>query len=134
MDLVEYFANSRGLGVLSTADGDGRVNAALYSRPRFVDKATIQFIMADRRSRRNLAVNPLASYLYREENGSGGYRGTRLYLTKVDEKADPDLVAKLRAERGFPGVRDYKNEGKAVVSFRIDEVRPLVGDDGEEDA
>jgi hypothetical protein len=33
MKLKEYFENTRGTGVLSTADNEGKVDAAIYSRP-----------------------------------------------------------------------------------------------------
>jgi len=32
MDLKKYFGNKKGLGVLSTADEKGKVNAAVYSK------------------------------------------------------------------------------------------------------
>lgn len=30
-----YFENTKGTGVLATADSDGKVDAAIYSRPHF---------------------------------------------------------------------------------------------------
>ena len=50
MNLYEYFENTKGLGVLSTADGQGHVNAAIYSRPHILDNDTAAFIMRDRLS------------------------------------------------------------------------------------
>jgi hypothetical protein len=41
MNLKEYFENTKGVGVLSTADSSGKVNAAIYGRPHFVDDATV---------------------------------------------------------------------------------------------
>lgn len=37
MDLKEYFTSTNGLGVLSTADEKGKVNAAVYSKPEVID-------------------------------------------------------------------------------------------------
>jgi hypothetical protein len=37
MDLKEYFTSTNGLGVLSTADEKGKVNAAVYSKPQVID-------------------------------------------------------------------------------------------------
>ena len=48
MKLSEYFENSKGVGILSTADKEGKVNAAIYSRPHFMGEDTIAFIAADR--------------------------------------------------------------------------------------
>ena len=41
MGLKEYFENTTGRGVLATADVDGNVDAAVYSRPHFIDETTI---------------------------------------------------------------------------------------------
>lgn len=32
-ELKDYFENTTGVGILSTASADGRVDAAVYSRP-----------------------------------------------------------------------------------------------------
>jgi hypothetical protein len=47
-------------------------------------------------------------------------------LTKIAEERDAEKVAELRASRGNPG-RGYTNDDKWIVTFRIDEVRPLSG-------
>ena len=54
MKLIEYFDRKRGLGVLSTADGDGKVDAYIYARPYFIEDGTLAFIMRDRLSHHNL--------------------------------------------------------------------------------
>ena len=86
MDLKSYFENIKGVGVLSTADKEGRVNAAVYSRPHFMEDGTIAFIMNDRLSHHNLTSNPHAAYLFMEEGP--GYKGKRLFITKVREEED----------------------------------------------
>ncbi|MFH0763639.1 MAG: pyridoxamine 5'-phosphate oxidase family protein, partial [Candidatus Omnitrophota bacterium] len=80
MDLKEYFEKKNGFGVLSTADENGKVDAAPYARPHVVDDTHIAFIMSDRLSHANIRKNPYAVYLFKE--GWFGYRGKRLYLKK----------------------------------------------------
>jgi hypothetical protein len=46
MDLKGYFESANGLGVLATADQQGKVNVAVYARPHVVDDKTIALIMA----------------------------------------------------------------------------------------
>ena len=75
----DYFENVRGTGVLSTSDGNGRVNSALYARPHVFDDDTVGFIMADRLSRANLHSNPHASYLFLEEG-----EGFRVGMATLD--------------------------------------------------
>ena len=41
MTLKEYFDNSNGIGILSTADSAGKVDAAVYSMPHVFDDGTL---------------------------------------------------------------------------------------------
>ena len=129
MSLKNYFENTKGFGVMSTADKEGRVDAAVYSRPHVMDDGTIAFIMNDRLSHHNLQSNPKAAYLFRES--SEGFKGKRLLLTKVREEKDSELLAQLK--------RRVYTEGKAsegpkfLVFFSIEKELPLIGPGEEED-
>jgi hypothetical protein len=124
MDLQQYFQNVKGTGVLATANTDGQVDAAVYARPHFLDDDTVAFIMADRLSHENVSSNPHAAYLFIEDGE--GYAGKRLHLTKIGEETDPE---KIEAIRRKPLPAACKEGGKRfLVHFRIDRVRPLVGD------
>lgn len=76
--LQEYFESTEGLGVLATADSSGKVDAAIYSRPHFLEEGTMAFIMRDRLTHHNLQSNPSATFLFIEERA--GYNGKRLFL------------------------------------------------------
>ena len=67
MTLRSYFTEHTGFGVMATADSDGKVDAAVYARPHFVDENTVAFIMADRLTHANLQTNPHATYLFKEK-------------------------------------------------------------------
>ena len=121
--LKEYFENSKGLGVLSTADKAGKVGTAVYSRPHVMDDGTLAFIMRDRLSHKNVTENPRAAYLFVE--AGNGYKGKRLFLTKVREEQDSELLYELR-RRTYPPEKDPRDP-KFLVFFELDEVLPLVG-------
>jgi hypothetical protein len=121
MNLSEYFENAKGVGVLGSADADGRVDVAIYGRPHVIDEQTVAFIMADRLTHQNVQSNPHAAYLFKEEGK--GYKGTRLFLTKIKEETDKALIDSLR-RRQYDALKD-KNE--YLVYFRVDKVLPLVG-------
>jgi hypothetical protein len=123
MDMKSYFENQKGAGMLATADAEGRVNIAVYSRPHVMDDQTVAFIMRDRLSHRNLQSNPQAAYSFIEEGD--GCQGVRLYLTKVNEDTDAAKIKRLR-RRTQPD--SNPNETKFLVTFHIDHVRPAVGD------
>lgn len=123
MDLREYFENTKGFGVLSTADANGKVDAAVYSRPHVMEDGTIASIMRDRLTHENLKGNPHAVYLFLEEGH--GYRGKRLFLTKIREEQDSELIDEL-CRRCYPRDLEVKDP-RFLVYFRIDEELPLVG-------
>ena len=56
--LKDYFENTNGVGVMATADKEGKVNTAVYSRPHFLEDGSVAFIMRDRLTHHNLQSNP----------------------------------------------------------------------------
>ena len=97
MSLKEYFDTTKGVGVLSTADGDGQVDAAIYGRPHFMEDGTMAFVMRDRLSHHNLQSNPHATYLFKEEGS--GYKGKRLFMSKLREEQNTELLESLRRKK-----------------------------------
>jgi len=126
MKLSEYFEGTAGTGVLSTADTAGKVDAAIYARPHFIDEDTIAFIMADKMTHANLQTNPYAVYLFKEKDS---YEGRRLYLRKIDEEKDTPLIDQLRrSSRTAAGHDNGNSSSRFLLRFKIDKVRPLTGD------
>ncbi len=125
MNDKEYFDNTKGKGVLATADAQGNVDAALYAKPFFVDEKTVVFIMADRLSHENLKSNVHAAYLFMEEENS--LKGRRLYLTKIREGKNSELIDELRRLRNYASQDRIYEEDSYLVYFSIDKVTPLIG-------
>jgi len=121
MDLNTYFEETQGTGVLSTADIDGKVDAAIYARPHFMADGTIAMIMRDRLTHHNLESNPHACYMFIEKGP--GYKGKRLFLTKVREEQDSELIQSLKRRQY---IRET-DESRFLVYFTIDKELPLVG-------
>lgn len=121
MDLKEYFDGTKGVGVLATSDADGKVDAAIYARPHFMEDGTLAVIMRDRLTHHNLQSNPHATFLFIEDGP--GYKGKRLFMTKVREEAETELLYSLR-RRNYP---DDKEEAKFLVFFKLNKELPLVG-------
>ena len=125
MKLSDYFEKAKGKGVIATADSKGKVGTAVYARPHFLGDKTAVFIMADRLMHKNLQSNPSASYLFAEEGPR--YRGKRLFLTRIKEVQDPDLVNQLRRRGCCPVDESYKQGKRFVVYFKVNKVLPLIG-------
>jgi hypothetical protein len=124
MNLKKYFEEHTGFGVLSTADKDGRVNAAVYARPHCFEDGTLGFIMPDRLTHSNLQSNDYAAYLFRQdaEADARRYVGVRLYLAKVGENDDQEQIAKIRRR-----ARGDHSDGRYLVIFKVEKELPLVG-------
>jgi hypothetical protein len=120
-NLKDYFENIQGVGVLATADKSGKVDAAVYSRPHFLEEGTLAFIMRDRLTHSNLQSNPYATFLFIEN--SPGYRGKRLFLKKVREESNPELIKKIKRRR----YTEDDEEPKFLVYFALEKELPLIG-------
>ena len=119
--LRDYFDQAKGTGILATASKDGEVNMAIYARPHFMEDGSLAFIMRDRLTHANLVENPKACYLFKEESG---YKGKRLYLTKIgEEKNTEQLYSLLR--RTYPN-NQYDKENLFLVFFRLERERPIL--------
>jgi hypothetical protein len=121
MDYQAYFENTKGFGVLSTAGREGKVDSAVYSRPHIFEDGTFGFIMRDRLTHSYVQENPHAVYLFVEEGSR--YQGKRLFLKKVREDTDPELIASLKR-------RKYKEDDDRklyLVYFQLEQELPLIG-------
>jgi Pyridoxamine 5'-phosphate oxidase len=119
--LQQYFENTKGVGVLATADSKGKVDAAIYSRPHFLEEKSLAFIMRDRLTHHNLQSNPSATFLFIEEGA--GFKGKRLFLKKVREENNPELVKKIKRRK----YTDENEEPMFLVYFTVEKELPLVG-------
>lgn len=125
MNLVDYFKNTDGTGILATCDPEHEVDQAIYSKPFVVDETTVAFIMKERLSHRNLKRHLKACYLFLEKGP--GYKGVRLYLTMQHEDKNRSLIESLQKKQPctFPKEDD---SDKFLVFFRVNRIRPLEGD------
>jgi hypothetical protein len=124
--MQEYFENRQGVGVLSTADNDGKVDAAIYAKPHVLADGTIAFIMRDRLTHKNITANPYAVYLFIEN--AGGYKGVRLFLKKVREDDDAELIKQM-TRRCLTAEEDAAKGPKFLVYFEVEKTLNLIGGD-----
>ncbi|MHB8989587.1 MAG: pyridoxamine 5'-phosphate oxidase family protein [Desulfobulbia bacterium] len=126
MDMKEYLESTAGRGVLATAGGDGRVDAALYSVPHVLEDGVVAFLMRDRLSHRNIQENPYATFLFMADGP--GSRGVRLFLKKIKEETDPAAIKSLMRRHLTPE-EDQARGMTFLVSFAVEKILPLIGDD-----
>lgn len=124
MELQQYFDNHQGLGILSTADRQGRVDAAVYARPQFLADGRLALILRERLTYSNLQENSHAVYLF--VANAAGYQGVRLYLHKVGEDDNPQLIRQL-TRRSLTPEEDAAAGPKHIVYFRLEQALQLIG-------
>ena len=127
MKLKAYFENVKGVGVLSTANDGGRVNAAIYAKPHFLEDGTLAFIMRDRLTHANINSNPHAAYLFHEKDA--GYQGKRLYLRKIREEKESPLLYQLKRRENKSQSKDGE-ESLFLVFFELEKELPLISRSG----
>jgi len=120
MELQDYFASHQGKGILATADSKGNVDLAIFAKPHFMDDECIAFIMPDKLIHQNLKSNPNAAYMFIEDGEH--YQGKRLFLNKIKEERDTELLYSIRRKCGFD-----EKQGRYLVFFKISKVLPLIG-------
>jgi hypothetical protein len=124
MDLDQYFKGTKGIGALTTTDEQGRMDTAGYARPHVIDHETVVFIMPDRLTHYNLQSNDHAAYLFVEKGTE--YRGVRLFLTKMREETEGELLQTIR--QGKYGIACGEEENCFfLVYFKVDKTLPLIG-------
>jgi hypothetical protein len=121
MDLKTYFENTKESGILATADKDGMVDAAVYARFHFLDDGTMALIMRDRLTHHNLQSESHVCCMFIEKGP--GHKGKRLFLTKVREEQDSELLKSLRRRQHI----NTEDKSKFLAFFRVDKELSLVG-------
>lgn len=124
MSLADYFADTNGMGVLATSDLEGNVDLAIYSRPYIIGEDTVALSMLEKLSYANIKSNPKAAYMFVESGG--GYKGTRFYLIMTGEETNPERITEIRNQR--VKVKHYDEKIRHLIYFRVERIRPLVGD------
>lgn len=122
MELKEYFSGVKGSGILSTADDKGIVNSAVYATPHSMEDGLVAFIMREHKTHENIGLNPHACFLFIE---AGKMEGKRIYLTKVKEEKNTELLFSIR--RRGKHEECTKTGDLHLVFFKVDKVLPLVG-------
>jgi len=125
--LMVEFNNPKRLGTLATADHQGKVDNAVFSAIQMIDENTVVLAIGSNRSSANLKVNPQAAYVFfQPAENPFDWQGARVYLKVVKTvEAGPVFEKMVGMVRKMANDKAADNV-KAVITFEIEEVRPLV--------
>jgi hypothetical protein len=88
MTLKEYLETRAGKSILSSANNEGMVTSAIYSKPHIFDDGTIAFIMRKRLTYENLKTNPYASYMFIYVHRRGTWLQGDTAVNEEDKRGD----------------------------------------------
>ena len=124
--LIEYFNKQPRLGTLSTADKNGKINAAYFGSPRMVDEKTIFMGLGNNRTFANLQENPHAVFMVMEPGKTiMDWKGIRIYVTMSECQTAGKKLDDMRATIAKHAGEAASKMIHAAVSFKIQEIRPL---------
>ncbi len=125
--LMEYFNKQPRLGVLSTANREGAVDAAVFGSPQMIDEKTVVMGSGENRTLANLQVNPHAVYLIMEPGETiMDWKGLRVYL-KMTSLATSGEGLETYKRRIAEAVGEQAAQMiAAAVRFEVTGVRPLI--------
>lgn len=115
------------IGTLSTADAEGRPNAAYFGSPRVREDGAFSMGLVGGRTLENLKANPNAVFFCVEESPVAfSTRGCRVYLKAREIQTGGRLLDLVKQDVARHIGRDAAKMISAAVAFDVTEVRPLV--------
>ncbi len=126
-EIIESVNNSNRIGILCTADADGKPNAACLGSLWIRDEKTLSVGSAGGRTLDNLKENPYAMFFCISESPviftTPGYR---IYLKVNEIQTEGPVLDQIRAELTEKAGADAANRIKTAVVFDVVEVRKMV--------
>ena len=126
-ELMDLFNKRPRIGILSTSNNVGDVNAAVFGSPQMIDENTVVMGIGENRSFRNLQRNPKAAFIVVEPGETVmDWKGARVYLEAVDMETSGEFYDQIKkgiAKAVGPQAADMIH---AAIRFNITEVRAIV--------
>lgn len=125
--LMDYFNKQPRIGILSTANREGKVNAAVFGSPRMVDEKTVVMGLGKNRTLDYLQQNPHAVYTILEPGETlMDWKGLRVYLKLKDCATSGKKLEDYKREVAAALGEGAAKMMHATLTFEVTEVRPIV--------
>lgn len=126
-EIIESINNPNRIGIVCTADADGKPNAACLGSLRIRDGKTLSVGSTGGRTLDNLKQNPHAMFFCISESPvtikTPGYR---IYLKVNEVQNEGPVLDQIRAELTERAGADAANRIKTAIVFDVIEVRNMV--------
>jgi hypothetical protein len=124
---MDYFNKQPRIGILSTANKEGKVDAAIFGSPMMVDEKTVVMGLGENRTFTYLQENPNAVFTIVEEGeGFMDWKGLRVYLKMKEYATSGETLETYKKQVARAAGEDAAAMIHASVTFEVAEVRPLI--------
>ncbi len=125
--LMDYFNRAPRLGAFATAGDSGKVDVAVLGSPRMTDEKTVIVGLGNNRTLGNLRKNPHAVFMIMEPGATlPEWKGVRVYLTMKSCATSGPVLDEYKVQVAKAVGEQAAQMMYAVVTFGVDEVRPIV--------
>ncbi|MDD3070496.1 pyridoxamine 5-phosphate oxidase [Methanoculleus horonobensis] len=125
--LMDYFNKQPRIGLLSSANKEGKVDAAIFGSPMMLDEKTVVMGLGENRTFEYLQENPNAVYTIVEQGEAFmDWKGLRVYLKMKEYATSGETLEIYKKQVAKVAGEDAAAMIHATVTFEVTEVRPLV--------
>lgn len=125
--LMDYFNKQPRIGLLSSANKEGKVDAAIFGSPMMLDEKTVVMGLGENRTFEYLQENPNAVYTIVEQGEAFmDWKGLRVYLKMKEYATSGETLETYKKQVAKVAGEDAAAMIHATVTFEVTEVRPLV--------
>ena len=124
---MDYFNKQPRIGLLSSANKEGKVDAAIFGSPMMLDEKTVVMGLGENRTFEYLQENPNAVYTIVEQGETiMDWKGLRVYLKMKEYATSGETLEIYKKQVAKVAGEDAAAMIHATVTFEVTEVRPLV--------
>lgn len=125
--LMDYFNKQPRLGVLGTANREGKIDAAVFGSPMMVDEKTVVMGIGKNRTFEYLKENPNAVFTIVEQGETiMDWKGLRVYLKMKGYETSGERLETYKKQIAKVVGKEAAAMIHASVTFEVGEVRPLI--------
>lgn len=125
--LVDYFNKQPRIGLLSSANKEGKVDAAIFGSPMMLDEKTVVMGLGENRTFEYLQENPNAVYTIVEQGETiMDWKGLRVYLKMKEYATSGETLETYKKQVAKVAGEDAAAMIHATVTFEVAEIRPLI--------
>ena len=125
--LMDYFNKQPRIGILSTANKEGKVDGAVFGSPMMVDEKTVVMGLGENRTFTYLQENPNAVFTIVEQGEAFmDWKGLRVYLQMKEYATSGEKLETYKKQVAEAAGKEAAAMIHASVTFEVTEVRPLI--------